>query len=400
MGYVSKDFVHEGCGLPLQPVLVWKSIPYSVQKNIKKAEKNDVRIQKVNGDEEDIRILQSMWYDPEDPNMPNKLNDAQHMFIAYDKHNEPIGATILLPVGNHLFLNNLAGNRKGKDLRVQDFLLWHCVNYFEESRFKYIDVGVSYRPSLYRFFKKWKVWSYPVIFNVPKEKVDIPYYPFTSQNYIRDNSRTFEDTLKYLKEKYKFDSITFVPNIEYAEKIVKDHNSEFTDNSFTFTKNRESSIYVIDLKKIFSVQFGCLIVGLDVNDKDMWNKYGCLDVFKREFALTAIYDELLSIDILIGKRKANYEILRNYFELEDIEPEPLKYAIPDLFYFKHEQNLSYSAKLKEFQIDHIIENSTIGIPLHQNLTLYQLEYLYAVFRGVLNLCSEWEHTDKYDKYKS
>ena len=72
-----------------------------------------------------------------------------------------------------------------------------------------------------------------------------------------------------------------------------------------------------------------------------------------------------------------------------------------MFVFEHEQNQRYSAKLTEFGINHFYDNDkTVGLPIHQELSSSQIEYLYAIFRGVLNLCSEWEHTDKYDNYKS
>lgn len=401
MGYVSKDFVHEGCGLPLEPENVWDSIPYSVQKNINKAERNGVIVKKVAGSEEDISILKGMWYDPEDPNMPNKLSENEHMFIAYDKSGEALGATILLPVGNHLFLNNLAGNTLGKRLRVQDYLLWHCVNHFENSEFKYIDVGVSYRPSLYRFFKKWQVMSYPVIFNVPDIKVEIPLYPFSHSIYKRISENQHEHTIEYLKHNQKLDKITFVPNEEYAKKILLEYQIEPVDMTYNLPSITNNDVCYIDLKKIFPVQFGVLLFGLEIDDKEMWNKFGCLDIFKREYILDAIFSDLKNIDGLIEKRGENFNRLAEYFASEDIHPLNLKYDIPDMFVFEHEQNQRYSAKLTEFGINHFYDNDkTVGLPIHQELSSSQIEYLYAIFRGVLNLCSEWEHTDKYDNYKS
>jgi len=196
-GYISKDFVHRGCGLLLKPEEVWEEIPYSVQKNIKKAQTNNVKIEKVSGAQSDIEVLKSMWYDPEDPNMPNRLSGNEFMFIAYNSRNIPVGAVILLPVGNHLFLNNLAGNEEGKALRVQDYLLWHCVNYFQDSNFKYIDVGVSYRQTLYDFFRKWQTISYPVIFNVPTYSYDTALNPFNLNHY---NSEINEDNIQKTQE--------------------------------------------------------------------------------------------------------------------------------------------------------------------------------------------------------
>lgn len=397
MGYVSKDFVHEGCALPLQPQLVWEKIPYSVRKNIKKAENSLIKVLKVIGSKEDIDVLRSMWYDPNDPNMPTELTENEFMFIAYDSERIPIGAVILLQVGNHLFLNNLAANSKGKENRAQDYLLWHCVNYFENSQFKYIDVGVSYRPTLYRFFTKWKIWSYPVIFNVPEIKIRIPFYPFNSMNYRRIQEN--ENTLKYFKEILNSDKLTFVPSDEYAITILQGLGHDIIDKSFEFMNIDNPKPYYISLKKLFSVQFGSILVGIEVSDQDMWNKFGCLDIFKRDMILKAISYDIRNLSSIIEKRKENWNKYRLYFELEDIIPEEISYHIPDLFIFKHSDNQRYSQKLNEFEIEHFYDGVKIGLPIHQEITDSQIEYIYAIFRGVLNLCSEWEHTDKYDTFK-
>jgi hypothetical protein len=398
-GYVSKDFVHTGCGLALDPDLVWDTIPYSVQKNIKKASKEGVAARKVAGNADDIAILKSMWYDPEDPNMPNQLNENEFMFIA-EQNGEPIGAVILLPVGNHLFLNNLAGNPAGKQLRVQDFLLWHCVNHFAGSKFKYIDVGVSYRESLYNFFKKWKSFGYPVIFNPPQIKLNISLKPFTNNNLIAKVTENETEILKTLKAAIGSDAITFVPSAEQAIQILTTMNLEPIERTHEW-KSATTEPYYIDLSKIFAVQFGALIVNLEIGDKDMWNNHHCLDVFKRQFVFSTIANELLEMDLLIALRKRNKGIFEELFIFEDIEAEKKNEFIPSAFYFRHEHNVRFNKKLNEFGIEHIYTEETgeIGLPIHQNLNRNTIEYVYAIFRGVLNLCSEWIHTDTYNDMK-
>ncbi len=398
-GYVSKDFVHTGCGLALDPDMVWDTIPYSVQKNIKKASKEGVTARKVAGNADDIEILKSMWYDPQDPNMPNQLNENEFMFIA-EQNGEPIGAVILLPVGNHLFLNNLAGNPAGKLLRVQDFLLWHCVNHFAGSKFKYIDVGVSYRESLYNFFKKWKSFGYPVIFNPPKIKLNISLNPFTANNLTSKVSEDVAETLKTLKSSIGSAAITFVPSAEQAINILNKLNFEPIERTYEW-KSPNSEPYFIDLSKIFAVQFGSIIVNLEIGDKDMWNNYHCLDVFKRQLVFSTIANELFEMDVLIALRKRHKGIFEELFNLEDIKAEKKNELIPSAFYFKHEHNYRFNKKLTEFGIEHIYreERGEIGLPIHQNLNRNTIEYIYAIFRGVLNLCSEWIHTDTYKDLK-
>lgn len=401
MGYVGKDIVHEGCGLPLSPGAVWDKVPYSVRKGIKKAERNNIEVKKVPGTPEDIKVLIDMWYDPEDPNMPPELTDEEHMFIAYAE-GKPVGATILLPVGNHLFLNNLAGSKEGKKLHVQDYLLWHCVKYFENSEFKYIDVGVSYRPSLYKFFTKWKVVSYPIIFNPPEIKVRINDYPFEPLLYKREiDTKDWEKGFEVLKEMTGVGDMTFVPSPEHARNICGENA---IDATFLFPNIPQNKICFVDFSKIFNLQFGTVIFGKTVTDPEMWNNYGCLDVFKRRFVLSYLRVEAPKIDAIIEQRKRNHDKLAEYFAFEDIRPQTELNEgkqILQYFYFKHERNNRYREVLKNFEImcDYLPEESIIGLPVHQNLTEYQLEYIYGTFRGVLNLCSEWTHTDVYGDYK-
>jgi hypothetical protein len=373
-------------------------VPYSVQKNIKKAELNKVTIKKVEGTKDDIKVLQSMWYDPEDPNLPDELTENEFMFIAYDSSLQAIGAVILLTVGNHLFLNNLAGNESGKSLRVQDYLLWHCVNYFAKSKYKYIDVGVSYRHTLYDFFKKWQTISYPVIFNVPV----IPYYisilPFVNTLYNSEISPDkIKQTIQILNHKLKGRKFTFLPNLEEAEKVLNRLNYNLKENSFNFLNDTSEEPFVIDLTKIFTVQFGVLVMNLHIDDKSLWNEHRALDIFKREFVYSTIASELEELDVVIAKRKRNIDSLDHLFELEGIKSAKITEAIPSAYYFTYHLNDKFHNKLTDFGIRHYYDNVTneIGLPIHQNLTKFQFEYMYAIFRGVLNLCSEWVHTDIY-----
>jgi hypothetical protein len=402
MGYVSKDFIHMGCGLPLEPERVWEEVPYSVRKNINKAERNDIKIEKASGTPDEIEILRRMWYDPDDPNMPRALGKRDHMFIARSKSGEPLGVCILLPVGNHLFLNNLAGNDEGKRLRVQDFLLWHAVNYFSDSEYKYIDVGVSYRHSLYNFFEKWGIVKYPVIFNPPELPVRISAFPFNPLTYYHHSDKNAEDSafIKFA-EMTGCRKITFAPAPAFAARIMEGEKFERIESTADFPEIPDDKPSFIDLRKIFHTQFGCLIFNLDISDPTMWNKYQCLDVFKRRAVLSELNEQLDYFDKIIEKREYNYNYLKEKFALDDIAPVEDVPNVPMWFAFRHEFAEKYANKLDEFEVDyqHGSKSDMIRLPVHQNLTEQHLDYMYGIFRGVLNLCSEWEHTDVYEEYK-
>jgi len=403
MGYIGKDVVHEGCGLPINPDYVLSKLPSKMIRDLRRTERRGVYVRQVSGNANEIEILKSMWYDPEDPNIPDKIRESEFMFIAYNKENIPVGITILLTVGNHLFLNNLAANPEGKLLRVPDYILWFCVNHFFGSQFKYIDVGVSFRPSLYGFFEKWKVASYPILFYPPEIKIEINDYPFSSILYNRDfDYDKWEDSLQLIKKLTNINDITFVPNEDFAKGIA---GADGEDLSYLFPLIPNNKPTYVSLNKIFNLQYGCLVFGKDISDKEMWNNYGCLDVFKRRYCLASIYKELIDLDDIIEKRKKNFSIMSDFFNFEDIIPElqfSARETIPTYYYFKHERNSRYDKVLDEFSIKHkyFPEQNVIGLPIHQNLTYWQLEYMYGIFRGVLNLCSEWTHTDVYGQYKS
>jgi len=400
-GYISKDFIHYGCGLILNPDKVWSIIPYSVKKNIKKAERAYVKIERKYGSPEDFDILKNMWYDPSDPNLPTKLNSNDIMYIAY-LDNEPIGVMILLEIGNHLFLNNLAANIHGKEHRVQDYLLWFAVNNLKDTKYSYIDVGVSYRKNLYDFFKKWQTISYPVIFNKPKLHNPIRLAPFEKYIDVDGNNKDIylhsEQLIHKLLQNREF---TFVPNIDIADNICKLNKVQYLNATFNTSLIDDNKWYIIDLSQIFSVQFGALIINQFFDDKQLWNDYRSQDIFKREFVYITINSELNNFDKLIKKREENYNYFKILFSIDDIEIININEDIKSAFYFTDINNLRYSNKLNEFDIEHYLDkyNNIIGLPIHQNLNKTQLDLIYGIYRGILNLCSEWVHTDYYSDLK-
>ncbi len=401
-GYISKDFIHYGCGLLLDPEVVWQAIPYSVKKNIKKAQRANIKIEKREGNEEDLHILKNMWYDPSDPNLPTKLNPDDIMYIAY-LDDTAIACIVMLPVTNHLFLNNLAANSIGKEYRAQDYLLWYSVNQLQNSKYTYIDIGVSYRKNLYNFFKKWQTISYPVIFNKPNINYPIFLKPFEKvSNLDFSDSDIYSNSENQLKNILHNRNFTFVPNINIAKEICKNNNREAIECTYNLCSIDYDEWCIVDLTKIFSTQFGALIVNTYIDDTQLWNKYRSQDIFKREFVYKSINNELNNIAGLISQRNENYNYLKQYFINENIKEIIFKEDIKSAFYFSDDNNMRYSSKLTEFQIEHHYnaEANIVGLPIHQNLNKYQLDLMYAIYRGILNLCSEWIHTDYYSDIKS
>src|SRR5262245_9049167 len=119
--YIGKDVIHYGCGLVLDPSEAWAKLSHSSRKNVNKARREGVIVTRVEGTaEEQLRALRSIWYLPADPNFPAKLAKGESLHLAH-LEGELVGGMILIPVGRHLFLNNLAANAKGKECQAQGF---------------------------------------------------------------------------------------------------------------------------------------------------------------------------------------------------------------------------------------------------------------------------------------
>ena len=152
--YVGKDLVHYGSGIVLDPERAHRDLDHSARKNIRRAEKAGFNIKRCRGSAEELNQLRELWYYPEDPNFPVELAEEEILYLAY-LGDELVGGMVLVPVGSHLFLNNLTASDKGKREQLQGYLLWHAVNDLSGSEYTYIDIGVSYRINLQRFFTKW-----------------------------------------------------------------------------------------------------------------------------------------------------------------------------------------------------------------------------------------------------
>lgn len=403
MSYISKDFIHRGIGLLLDPEKAWRAVHPSVRKNVNKARRAGVRVERVAGTPAELALLRDMWYDPADPNLPTALGPEDPMFMAWGPAGEPLGACVLLRVGNHLFLNNLTANPAGKQLGTPDLLLWHCVEALAGTDLRYIDVGVSYRPTLYRFFKKWRTVDYPVIFHPPRLAPRVSRFPFHNGRYGHAASQeAAQHAMARLEAMLGGAPFTFVPDVAQGARVLEELGHAPRDATFRFPDVGDGPC-LVDLPLLFGVQFGCLIVHLALPDAELWSRHGCLDAFKRELTLSTLSDELADWDGVLARRAENVRTLGELFELDGIAatPPPPGERVPRAFGFEHPLNDRYRDRLSEFDVDHDYDpiRGWVGLPVHQGLGRPELEYVYGIFRGVLNLCSEWVHTETRAAYK-
>lgn len=391
--YIGKDYIHEGCGLLLDPEAAWPLLAHATRKNINRAREHTIRISRRPGTPADLEALRSIWYDPEDPNLPDELAVDDIFILAHDADDNVLGACLLLPVGNHLFLNNLAGSAAGRKIAIQERLLWHCVESLSGQGYTYIDVGVSYRQSLYRFFRKFQTISYPVIFNPPAVPPVIRPWPATFAHRL-DADPTLADTGRArLQDLLGERSFTFVPDREWAEAILRDRRMPLADvTTWLPDLATDRRIGFVELHRVFPVAFGALLIGVDLPDQTLWDDYGCLDFYKRDAVYQQLARHLPELPNIVQARRANWRHLADRFALDGLRPRAVSDPIIETCAIRTDFDEEYAARLVRFGIEVECRADGIHLPVHQGLSVDELDYLYGIYRGVLNLCSEWTKT--------
>lgn len=472
--YHGKDLVHEGCLLKLDPEYSWARIDMKIRNRIRKAQKLDVQIKRVAGTVQDIKDFRTIWFDPEDVTIPEYLEEDEFMYLAY-MNKKLIGGVILTPsTPTVLYLHNLGSNEEGKKYNIPGLILWNAVEDLKDSQYKYIDVGVSFRPTLYRFFKRWQTDSYPIIFTPPFIKPEIRLSPFSARDLISykgESSRKGEEVVK----QYFGENFTFLPRAIYALKAVLGHigikkgdnvavyktfDNEYISGCVTNTINYYCSVtreiddktkavvvihefgfpykdtkklkkecekrnipliedcawsydskldsktkigdvgdYAIySLPKFLPVQYGAILKGLTISDEEAWEKYQMLDYFKRELMYKKLETLLPKMKADTRKRRENWTFLANLFAKDGIDTfiNLDKFVSPSVFFMTTDKYQEYFERYGEFGVEsgRYYQGNALFLPVHQNLSIAQLEYVYAVYRGSLNLSSNYHRNKK------
>ena len=392
MSYIGKDIIHYGCGLELDPEKAINSISHAARKNIKKAEEQNLQIRNVAGDANDLLKLRAIWYLPDDPNFPVKLQEQDCMYLA-EINGQVVAGMILIAVGQHYFLNNLAANDEGKKSQAQSALLWHAVNDLSAGDFSYIDVGVSYRPNLYRFFKSWATFKYPVIFNPPDNPPKLTFQPVGRWDDVEFAEEEPATIAAFCLDR----PYTIVPSKEWAIKILQSKGEEFKE--VLLPQENIKALQVVDLPMAVSACYGALIVGLEISEQELWNDHGCFDFVKTDYVKMVLSHLDNSRQQVQEEREKVFDTYRSFFTHDEVE---LKAADTD--FSRLRLSGAYVDKLAAacgaFGVDHEFDGEQLTLPCHQNLSFADIEYIYGIYRGVLNLCSEWAPTHVRGELKS
>ena len=440
--YNSKDFVIQGSNLILDKEKAWNGINKRIRTAIRKAHSFNPIIKEVEGNKENVDKFYPFCPSRED--LPEVLRDRQRMYFAYLEE-ELVGGIIISEIDGHLFLHFLGVTEKGREKQISSILIWHIVETFSGSKYRYLDIGASYKPNLQKYFTGWATENYPVIMRPPKNKPQIRLTPFENlevkenpdfnvDKYLNDRFKKYtffptgEDTIysliKWLGIKEiciktttespyisqhvikpieancrwtrdinnKTEAVFVIhefgflhPKIKELKEICKKRKIPLIEDcAYAFTQGDYGDYVIYSFPKMFPMQFGGLLAGKKFEDKYVWDTFQCLDVGKRDICKKQLSSFLPEIDKICEKRRKNYKFYQGIFKEKTFFE--LGDAVPGAFVLKVENE----DKMKEISIfmakfgiecGNYYYNDAIFFPVHQNLNKTHLEYIAGTIKA-------------------
>ena len=213
--YKGQDIVHYGIRIPMQRPVQLTELSRRAQRIIKTP--IDVDFKEMT--DEDLPVLRMMWFDPADITFPDTMAEHRGIVAMMPLSGQIIGGAIWTPQGKNLFLHQLiASDWAKKELQLPTHLVWRSMQAFGMKEYHALDIGVSYNPGRYRFFKNFAVETYPIILKKPFYVPVIRLSPFRSIEQPQDEPNP--------EMKWKDEKATFFPRASYAIYGILKHLSE------------------------------------------------------------------------------------------------------------------------------------------------------------------------------
>lgn len=464
--YKGQDVVHEGIRIPLQVPLDEiltgfdkTALQFCQENSLHKYIFEPLQ-------DKHLKYLRAMWFDPEDKTFPDEVGDRIGWTCRRVRDGVLLGGIILSPAGKNLFLHQLVASDTGKQAGAPTRLIWHAVRQLRGKEWHSIDVGVSYNPKRYAFFKHFAVETYPVILKKPFYVPVLRLSPFRSflDAWDSDNSQhagwspeapftlatrgsyALLALLKHLGLGYA-DDVTIVKtfgsnyitkcvtntiekvagawqlrNLTASTKVVlaihefgipvyqdrdmsileearSKHLPIIEDCAWRTSKVFDFSDYQIySFQKMFNINYGGAIAGVEIPDEKMW-EYGCHDFVKKGKLLEELPSRGDDIDIRIRNWKHFDDLVR----ADGMEPDDCyKYreAIdnniwsPTVYLLKvkdEQESVALVDRLREFGVQAGVYwgEPVVFLPIHGNMSLKEVEYMFAVVKGYYNLCHDY-----------
>jgi len=155
---------------------------------------------------------------------------------------------------------------------------------------------------------------------------------------------------------------------------------------------------IYSLPKILPMQYGGVLKGLEIDDETNWNEFQTLDYFKREIILNQLAQYLPELSSYNKKRQENWRYLQKLFKQDGFEAfgDLEQKTYPGSFVIKTNEVQDLFRRYEDFSVEtgRYYPEDALYLPVHQNLETNQLNYLYGIFRGKLNLSSNYRRDGK------
>lgn len=240
--YLGKDYVAKGSDLILRTDEAWEKISRRARRAITDARKiPGLSIEKKEGTKAELDQFRTIWYEPDDPELGEAgFKENQHVYFAY-LEGVLVAGIVVTEVEKNLFLHFNGGTEEAKELQIPSLMIWHIVEEFHDTDFKYLDIGCSFRPSLQRFFKNWATYEYPTVYHPPYLSPKIDITPFDVQSFGQDADPTVDVDAELTRIFQK--PFTHFPRAVYAiYSILKD--LEFSESDEVFITTTTGSPYI------------------------------------------------------------------------------------------------------------------------------------------------------------
>src|SRR3989304_10243456 len=184
--YKGKDYVKNGYLAALE-LESWNKISKEARWSVKKAKSHGLSIleSKSTG-----RIKDRLF--------PKKMKTNQRCYYALDKKGNIIAGIVIEFFNSNILYKYSVSKEKGRKTQANSFLIWNIINKFANTKYKYLDLGTSYRKELDHFKHQFSSETYPVIYNPPRVKPQIRLDPYYNNQQIPNDVKNLEQKIKEL----------------------------------------------------------------------------------------------------------------------------------------------------------------------------------------------------------
>jgi hypothetical protein len=160
------------------------------------------------------------------------------------------------------------------------------------------------------------------------------------------------------------------------------------------------TLSVLDFARIFPMQFGAILLGKYFDDREVWDRFHCLDVTKRNVVREQLLIHWPRREGYATRRRENWLRLKNLFRLIGMNPAGMQEEPKSPTAFLLQCEAPYDAdkvsnRLAEFGVfgEQDEEEQVAALPCHAGLAKGQLDYIFGAFRGMINPCYTFRRKD-------